>query len=41
MDKEDVVRKNNGISLRYKNEWNSAIGRDMDGLRDGLPYTMK
>ena len=32
--KGDVVHKYNGILLSHKKEQNSAICRDMDGLRD-------
>ena len=34
MGKEDVVHIYNGILLSHKKEWNCAICRDMDGLRD-------
>ena len=34
MDKEDVVHIHNGMLVRYKNEWNCALCRDMDGPKD-------
>ena len=34
MDKEDVVHIYKGILLSHKKEWNCAICRGMDGLRD-------
>ena len=34
MDKEDMLRMYNGILLSHKEEWNSAICRDVDGPRD-------
>ena len=33
MDEEDVVHIYNGVSLSHKNEWNSAICKDMNGPR--------
>ena len=34
IDKEDVIRINNGILLSHKKEWNNAICSYMDGPRD-------
>ena len=34
MDKEDVVQIYNGILLSRKEEWNNAIGSNMEGPRD-------
>ena len=34
MDKDDMVPIYIGILLSHKKEWNCAICRDVDGLRD-------